>query len=58
VIANAIALSPAELALLRRAIEILVEREGQTQAAADVVQMLERPLHERELLGLREGAEA
>jgi hypothetical protein len=58
VIAYAIALTPAECELVRRAVVGLVDREGQSQAAVDVLEMLRHPLQERELLGLREGAAA
>jgi hypothetical protein len=55
---HAIALTPAECELLRRAVSELVDRDGPSPTAINVIEMLERPLQERELLGLREGAEA
>jgi hypothetical protein len=51
-------LNARERELVVRAISELVAREGITASAANVLQMLHRPLQERELEALREGEEA
>jgi hypothetical protein len=51
--AVAIALTPPEQRLLVRAVRELTEREGPSQAAADVVWMVEHALDVRAVDGLR-----
>jgi hypothetical protein len=50
----ALALQGSELALIGRAVKQLVEREGPSRAAVDVLEMLTRPPHLPELRGLAE----
>jgi hypothetical protein len=50
----AIPLRPHEAALIRRAVDELVEREGESWTAVNVLQVMERPLRLEELGALGE----
>jgi hypothetical protein len=51
-------LNAEERSLVARAVSELVTREGVAAPARSVLKMLRRPLADRDLLALREGAEA
>jgi hypothetical protein len=49
-----LALTQVELQLVVRGLKAVVEREGWSQAASEVAQMVSHPLGERDLAALRE----